>query len=283
MQVSAKLDDLKHEESHSEDEPNYEHPYYYSPLDFDPKKPDNKKKIVKLIEDKEKEIKTFLDNIKETDKNLLEYDKQQKKYLLDYTKKQKKYILDFKKQQQKHLLDLKKDAISDKKKDKLHIPKDPKYNYYDSYLYPQQVFPIPLPPHLPDYGIQTYHPKQDSVPQIPYNGIHPYDKSENDYSSNQFPYGQNENGYPNNLPPSYQIPVDINYPTNGLDDLNPQYTDPFHSWTSPNYPEYDSHNDFYQTRNSFNRKEETNDLERGVCIQYASINKYYKDWFLNFG
>lgn len=228
-------------DSYAEYGSSYDQPYNYSPLDFDPKKPDDKKNLVKLIEDKEKEIKNFLHNVKENDKKLLEYDKQQKKYLLDYTMKQKKYLLDFEKQQKKHHLDLKKD----KKKDKLHKPKDPKYENYESYLYPQKVYPIPLPPHLPNYGIQTDPPQQNNGPQIPYNnGNYPFDK--NDYPNDQ-------------LLPSYSLdiknPLDINYPAPSLDDLNAQYTDPFHSWTSPNYlPD--------------GRNAEESDLEREVCMPF---------------
>lgn len=116
-------------------------------------------------------------------------------------------------------MDLKKDKISsliDKKKDTLHTPKEPKKEYdknYNLYSKPNDLIPLPLPSDLPNYEIKNEPSKHENINQeIPYD-------------SGIFPYAQNENGNAN---------IDSGYP-GGSYDLNPQYIDPFNSWTSPNY------------------------------------------------
>lgn len=162
----------------------------------------------------------------------LEYDKQQKKYLLDYLKKQHQDMEDFQTKHAKHLKDLKKGKITIDKK--IHIPKEPKKDYdknYNLYSKPIDLIPLPLPSDLPNYEIKNVPYKNENLaPAIPYNSEH-------------FPYAQIENDNAN---------IDSGYPDSGYD-LNPQYVDPFNSWTSPNYLVRDNE-----------------DLEREVGIQILS-------------
>lgn len=193
--------------------------------------------MVKYIEDQEKALKHLLDNIHANEKNLLEYNKQQKKYLLDYEKKQKEYVIDYQKKQKKYLLEYEKNhkkSLVEEKKDKKHKPKVPQYpsdNIYNVHpdKKPIEVVPIPLPPSLPNYeiqhntdkGYQTNYPKSDHIPI------------------------ENGNVYPDNsILPYFPHTIDPNYPPGSQDNLNPQFTDPFHSWTTSN----PRNADFFRTR-----------------------------------
>lgn len=228
---------------------NYPEPYYYSPLDFDPKKHEDKQPLIKYIEDQQKAMKDLMDSIHTNEKSFLDYDKQQKKYLKEYELKQKKYLLEYEKKQKKYLLDNKINKIKTKKEDKIYTP----YSYPEPK--PVEIIPIPLPPQLPHY--EPHYEIPNYKVDYPQKIVVPHKQEES--------YEQPEDSYPSYLDvheivPHHQHSVDLNYPENQYVPLhNPEYTDPFQSWT--NEPQYQHVKALYKGRTS-DRGSET--LDRKV-------------------
>lgn len=237
--------------------PDIPEPYDYSPLDFDPKKAIKKKLLVKYIDDNERAMKTLLDSVHADKQLFLDSAANSKKELIDFDKNAELALLDFDKQATTALLEY------DKEKKKVligkggglhgpHLPKKFPIKIEKEYKYPphkpaEHLYPIPLTPDLPNYEIADNK-----------------DKSyQSDYSKTDY--------IPAHVEPEYSAPKPDGY---GSGNPDPQYTDPFHTWTSENLHGTEP----YSARSSSNEDQPVGMVEqvrqnKSTRFQYKLKNK----------